>query len=242
MSVNSYESHSEPSVYVYEAPMRIWHWTNALAIVVLCITGYFIGSPMPTLSGEASDHYLMGYIRFIHFAAGYILAIAFVLRIYWFFVGNAVAKEIFLHNILKRSYWEELWHEVKWYMFLVKEPKLYKGHNPLAILSMFWLFILPVIFMIFSGFALYGEGTLPGSWAHTFFSSWMIPLFGGNSFTLHTWHHVTMWIIIIFVMIHVYVAVREDIMSRQSIISSMISGWRNFKDDGKVEDIKDDDR
>jgi Ni/Fe-hydrogenase 1 B-type cytochrome subunit len=40
-------------------------------------------------------------------------------------------------------------------------------------------------------------------------------------------------------MIHVYVAIREDIMSRQSIISSMISGWRNFKDDGKLEDDKD---
>ena len=32
-------------------------------------------------------------------------------------------------------------------------------------------------------------------------------------------------------MIHVYVAIREDIMSRQSLISTMISGWRMFKDD-----------
>jgi Ni/Fe-hydrogenase 1 B-type cytochrome subunit len=27
------------------------------------------------------------------------------------------------------------------------------------------------------------------------------------------------------------VAVREDIMSRQSLVSTMISGWRYFKDD-----------
>jgi len=32
------------------------------------------------------------------------------------------------------------------------------------------------------------------------------------------------------------VAVREDIMSRQSIISSMISGWRMFKDDRPADD------
>ena len=29
---------------------------------------------------------------------------------------------------------------------------------------------------------------------------------------------------------HVYVAIREDIMSRQSLISTMISGYRMFKD------------
>ena len=40
-----------------------------------------------------------------------------------------------------------------------------------------------------------------------------------------------MWIIVVFVMLHVYVAIREDIMSRQSLISTMISGWRMFKDD-----------
>ena len=47
-------SGSVRSIYVYEAPVRIWHWTNALAITVLCVTGYFIGSPPPSLSGEAS--------------------------------------------------------------------------------------------------------------------------------------------------------------------------------------------
>ncbi len=35
------------SVYVYEAPVRLWHWTNALCILVLIVTGYLIGSPLP---------------------------------------------------------------------------------------------------------------------------------------------------------------------------------------------------
>ena len=63
------------AVYVYEAPVRLWHWINALSITVLAITGYFIGSPLPTQPGEASAHFLMGYIRFAHFAAGYALAV-----------------------------------------------------------------------------------------------------------------------------------------------------------------------
>ena len=50
--------------------MRIWHWVMALCMVVLAITGYLIGSPPPSLGGEASEHFMFGYIRFAHFAAG----------------------------------------------------------------------------------------------------------------------------------------------------------------------------
>ena len=40
-----------------------------------------------------------------------------------------------------------------------------------------------------------------------------------------------MWSIVIFFLVHVYAAVREDILSRQSMISSIVSGERVFRDD-----------
>ena len=83
------------SVYVYEAPVRLWHWINAASITVLALTGYFIGQPLPTMPGEASAHYLMGYIRFAHFTAGYILAVGLIGRAYWALVGNHHAREMF---------------------------------------------------------------------------------------------------------------------------------------------------
>ena len=98
----------QTAVYVYEAPLRLWHWVTVLCVIILCITGYFIGSPLPTMPGEAMDHYLMGYIRFAHFAAGYVLAIAFVGRIYWAFVGNHHARELFLVPVHKKQWWKEL--------------------------------------------------------------------------------------------------------------------------------------
>lgn len=219
----------QTAVYVYEAPVRIWHWVNAFAIIALCVTGYFIGSPLSSVSGEASDHYVMGYMRFVHFAAAYIFIIGFVFRAYWAIVGNSHSREIYLPRIFSKDFWDELWHEIKWYSFLVDEPKKYTGHNPLAILAMHLMFVWGSIFMIISGLALYGEGAGMGSWQYQFFSSWLIPLMG-QSQDVHTYHHLVMWLIIVFAIIHIYVAVREDIMSRQSIISSMISGWRLFKD------------
>lgn len=226
---------SEPAVYVYEAPVRLWHWINVLAITTLCVTGYFIGSPLPSLSGEASDHFLMGYIRFAHFSAGYIMVVGFVFRIYWAFVGNEHARQIFLPPIFSREYWSGVWHEIKWYAFIAKEPRKYTGHNPLAVISMHLMFVWGSLFMIVTGMALYGEGSGMGSWQYEWFSSWVIPLFG-QSQDVHTWHHLVMWYLICFIIIHIYVAIREDIMSRQSLVSSMISGWRTFKDAREVDD------
>ena len=218
-------------VYVYEAPVRLWHWVNAFAILVLGLTGYFIGSPTPTMPGEASDNFLFGYIRFAHFAAGYVLAVGFLLRIYWAFAGNVHAKQIFYVPFWKASWWAEVLHEAKWYLFLVANPKKYVGHNPLAQLIMFTGFTLTTAFMIVTGFALYSEGAGIDSWQHKLFG-WVFAIWP-NSQDVHTWHHLGLWAMIIFVIIHIYAAVREDIMSRQSIISSMISGEREFRDHGK---------
>ncbi len=219
----------QPMVYVYQGPLRLWHWVNALAILTLALTGYFIGNPLPTMPGEASDHFLMGYIRFTHFAAGYVLIVGFLMRLYWAFAGNEHARQIFLPPIFSGKWWGEVLHEIKWYSFIASEPKKYVGHNPLATLAMHVLFVWGVIFMMITGLALYGEGEGMASWQYRFFSSWVIPLFG-NSQWVHTYHHLGMWVILCFVIIHIYAAIREDIMSRQSILSTMISGWRMFKD------------
>jgi Ni/Fe-hydrogenase 1 B-type cytochrome subunit len=215
------------SVYVYEAPVRLWHWINAASITVLGCTGYFIGSPLPTQPGEASAHFLMGYIRFAHFAAAYIFAIGLLGRIYWAFVGNTHSRELFTLPIFQKAYWREVITMLKWYAFLIPQPSQYVGHNPMARTAMFFGYFLFSLFMICTGFAMYGEGLGRGSWADVFFG-WVIPLMG-QSQDVHTWHHLGMWGMVIFVILHVYAAIREDIMGRQSIISTMVSGYRTFK-------------
>ena len=216
------------SVYIYEAPVRIWHWGNAFCILILCVTGWFIASPPPTMPGEASDHFLMGYIRFVHFAAGQILTIAFFCRALWAFWGNSHARQLFALPFWRPRWWAEIWLEIRWYAFAAKEPRKYEGHNPLAQLAMFFMFTVMTSFMIVTGFALYGEGQGAGHWMHRI-TEWVVPLFG-SSMAVHTFHHLGMWVVVVFIIIHIYAAIREDIMSRQSIISTMISGERMFKD------------
>ena len=217
------------TVYVYQAPVRLWHWINAFSILVLAVTGYLISHPLPTPEGEASAHFQMGYIRFTHFAAGYIFAVGYLGRLYWALVGNRYARQLFRLPVTDRKWWSGMLHELRWYLFMDREPRKYVGHNPLAHLLMFLSITLGGAFMIATGFAMYGEGAQAGSWSHTLFSSWIIPLFG-QSQDVHTWHHLVAWGVVTFVMIHVYAAVREELMSRQSMIGSMITGYRTFRD------------
>lgn len=95
--------------------------------------------------------------------------------------------------------------ELRWYLFLEPEPRKYAGHNPLAQMVMFTVLVFNTIFMIVTGFALYSEGEGKGSWADTLFG-WVIPMMG-QSQDVHTWHHLGMWVMVLFMMTHIYVAI-----------------------------------
>jgi Ni/Fe-hydrogenase 1 B-type cytochrome subunit len=214
--------------YVWEAPVRLWHWLMALCMVVLWATGYFIGTPLGSTPGEASENFLMGYIRFAHFSAAYLFTVLFLMRVYWAIAGNKYAREIFLVPVfmLRASWWRSFFRVVGHYLFLRPRNDWHAGHNPLAMAAMFGMYVLGTVFMIFTGFALYGEGLGRGSWANKLFSSWVIPFFG-QSQDVHTWHHLCAWYLFWFTLVHLYFVVREDITSGLTVISTMINGWRD---------------
>ncbi|MEZ5975715.1 MAG: Ni/Fe-hydrogenase, b-type cytochrome subunit [Planctomycetota bacterium] len=227
--MNSLQINHRREVYAWSAGIRIWHWIQVVVLIALGITGYLIASPPASLGGEASDHYRMGTIRFIHFASAYFLVIGFLFRVYLAIVGKPEAREIFLPPVWRKDFWQGVWHEVRWYSFLEKKPNDYVGHNPLAMLGMHIGFVWVTVFMMVTGLALYGEGTGMGTWQYEWFSSWVIPFFG-QSQDVHTWHHLGMWMLLCFTINHIYLVVREDIMSGQTVMSSMISGWRLNRD------------
>lgn len=216
-------------VYVFEAPVRVWHWVHTFSFLVLAATGYLIANPLSSVGGEASDHFFMGNIRLIHFISAYVFAIGFVVRIYWALVGNRYAREMFYLPLWRAEWWENLWYEIRFYTFFERRQHKTPGHNALAQTGMFFLNTLMTIFMIVTGFALYGEGLGAGSWADTWFG-WVIPMLGGGEAT-HNWHGMAMWIMFAFMFIHIYMAIRADMVGRQSSVSAIISGWRLFKDD-----------
>ena len=96
-------------VQVWELPVRIYHWVNALCILSLVITGYIIGSPPAFMKGtEAYFNYWFGTVRFIHFVTAFVFFFNFLVRIYWGFAGNEFSR---WYNFipLKRCQWKEIY-------------------------------------------------------------------------------------------------------------------------------------
>src|ERR1039457_3832485 len=73
-------------VYVWEQPVRVSHWLIFLLVVVLSFTGYYIHNPF--IVAKSTRTFLMATMRFIHVVAGFGFISAFLLRLYWFFMGN----------------------------------------------------------------------------------------------------------------------------------------------------------
>ena len=150
------------SIYVFQAPVRIWHWVTVFSMLVMIVTGIFIGGPFLVQPAKDADVFLMGYVRFAHFAAAYIFTIGLVARAYWAIVGNEHSRQLFLPPIFNFQWWSEVMFEFRWYFFLEDQPKKYAGHNPLALAMMFYFFVFGSLVMIATGFALYSEAFGPG--------------------------------------------------------------------------------
>lgn len=65
---------------------------------------------------------LYGYIRLIHFSAGMIFTVVLLMRIYWAFVGNRYSRELFIVPVWRKSWWQGVWYEIRWYLLLAKRP------------------------------------------------------------------------------------------------------------------------
>ncbi|MFV9510544.1 Ni/Fe-hydrogenase, b-type cytochrome subunit [Tepidibacillus sp. LV47] len=209
-------------VYVWELPVRIFHWINALAIIILMITGVYIAHPFVAASvqGEAYYSYLMGWVRYIHFFTAFVFTINLLVRFYWVFVGNQYAKS----NPLRKEFWKGTFETLKFYLFLKNKKKHYIGHNALAELS-YWIFIgAGSLIMMFTGYYLYFEPNPESFWGKFF--SWVPYLFGGDSFSVRSWHHLVAWGFMVFMVIHIYMAFREDWLTRNGTVSSIFTGYK----------------
>ncbi len=216
-----------PPVTIYGPGVRMWHWANALLMAVLCITGYFIGVPPPSALGDTSSLYIMGWIRFFHLAAGYLFALLALARLWLTFVEKGISHHLFLPAIWRAEWFDGFMLQLKWNLLMIDKPIRYIGLNPLGNIAMLSMYVLPGLVVIITGFAMYAEVTGHDSWQYYLFG-WVTAVFG-NTMDLHIIHRMAMWIMVCFTFVHIYIAVREDVLSRQTMISSMLSGERQFR-------------
>ena len=209
-------------MYLWELPLRLMHWLAAIAVVVLVVTGLFIGRPYFMPSGDPSSAYLMGTVRFVHFVAAAVLVMTAIVRTYWLFMGNRFERLAALFPLRRRDL-VNLWKTIRFYLLIdVDRAPKYLGHNPLQQLSYTALYGIAALSVI-TGFAMYGQSNPDGLIFALF--NWVNALFGGEQIVRFT-HHVLTWLFLTFIPIHVYLALRADSIERSGTVSSIVSGGR----------------
>ena len=225
-------------VYVFSMGLRIWHWINFFSILVLFITGLYIGNPffIGSQGVEATYAYekslTMGLIREIHFIAGYILLAGLIFR---FLIALSSKRDrMFIPKVWKAEFWFSVIESVKEYLFISSAKDSYPHIRPTTARFAYFLLYIALLFMVMTGFGMYGMSNPEGFWVSLF--GWIIPFLGGE-FPTHMWHHWVAWLIILFAIVHVYFVVREDFTKKTGEVSSMINGYKVLK--GKPVDAED---
>lgn len=220
-------------VYLWGAPLRAMHWVAGTCIVVLIVTGFYIGRPYFMTSGEASAHFLMGRVRFVHFTAAAVLVMTGIVRMYWFFAGNRFERLPALFPVTPKNVRRFGRTTKAYFTFRPENEPSVVGHDPLQQYAYTALYVLALV-MVVTGFTMYGQSNPGGIIFRTF--AWVPPLLGGLQ-RVRLIHHVLTWGFIVFAIIHIYFVVRSDYVDRVGRVSSMITGGRYVSTDEPYEDI-----
>lgn len=208
-------------VYVWELPVRVTHWLIFLSIMVQAVTGIYIGHPFIIVAGAARDHFVMGWMRTIHSYTAIVFTLSVLSRIAWMFMGNRYSRwSEFIPVARKRL--GGLWGTFRWYVFTRRNPPPFVGHNPLAGLTYVAVFGLYLL-MIATGLAMYSGKAPVGSPMRLF--GFLVPLLGGLQ-SARLLHHIIMWLLLGFMVHHIYSAVLMSIAESNATMESIFSGTK----------------
>ena len=200
-------------VMLYPLYERIWHWTQALAVLLLLLTGL-----------EIRDHVrLIGFERSVrlHNALGFFLVANAFLGLFYFLTSGAIKQYV----SQPRDFATLAVQQVSYYL-----KGIFKGEphpvertakarlNPLQ--KVVYLVILNLLlpWQILSGLAIWGLE----KWPH------LESTIGGLPFLLPL-HALGAWLFAAFIIMHVYLTTTSG-RRALSGIQAMVTGWEEVKD------------
>jgi Ni/Fe-hydrogenase 1 B-type cytochrome subunit len=206
------------SVYVWDPVVRITHWVIVLTILLLSATGFYIGRPFVS---PQTHPFFTGWVKVVHSYSAMAFALSVLVRIIWMFVGTPWARWSQLVPTTRQRL-RDMFGTFKFYVFLRREPPPCVGHNALAGATYLMIFGI-YLAMILTGFAIYGASAHVGSpmrWL-----AFLGPLFGGLQ-TMRWIHHVGMYLLLGFMVHHIYSAWLMSRMERNATLDSIFTGFK----------------
>jgi len=198
-------------IYIFKRFERFWHWSQALLIFTMLITGFEVHGSYSLLGFKEATE--------IHTIAAWTLVALWVFAIFWHFTTGEWKQYI--------PTLEKVDQMLKFYLtgIFTDAPHPFKQttvrkHNPLQRLAYLFVlaFINPLIWIT--------------GWFYLFYSSWED--WGLSWLSLEyvaLFHVIAAFMMLIFIIAHIYLATAGHTVT--SHIKAMITGWEDVDDDEK---------
>lgn len=203
-------------------PAVIMHWLHLLSFFVLIVTGLVIHAHTAALGTT-------GFNRQVHFIAMFVFVLTTITRIYWAFFGAGSAAS---GGLVRKRDWKFFGlngHDfrtfgswIAYYLFLRRSKPSHEKYNPLQKLTYVLLFPLSILVMALSGFSMF-QPTAEAM-------AWFTNAFGGLN-GVRLMHYLTMWVMIVFFMIHLYLVVAEEPVQAASMLTRTVPEDRRVPGD-----------
>jgi Ni/Fe-hydrogenase 1 B-type cytochrome subunit len=227
------------------ATMRTIHWTNAFCMIVAVATGLYIGHPyyQTFIADPAVDKYVMAWNRWGHFIAAIIFDVTAILIGYLYLFSNfdKPYKKILPTKQNFIEFWEVFFNLITFN----RRKKFDSTHSDSYNIVFFTFFHILLVFMLLTGLQLYvhglasGESSI-GTWWPAMLhlvTDWTLTVFGGNM-GVRIAHHTAMYLILMWVMSHIYYQIWRTIYWREGDIGIVFSGHKFVKNEEKKEEKK----
>ncbi|CAM4316647.1 cytochrome b/b6 domain-containing protein [Arcobacter suis] len=220
--------------------MRIIHWLNAICMVVAVITGLYIGHPyyQSFIADPAVDKYVMAWNRWGHFIVAIIFDVTAVLIGYLYFFSRFEKPYKKLIPTVKNIV--EFCEVFLNLITFNRRKKFDSSHSDSYNIVFFTIFHILLVFMLFSGLQLYVHGLASGEssigawwpWMLHFTTDWTLSVFGGNM-GVRIAHHTSMYLILVWVMCHIYYQIWRTIFWKEGDIAIVIGGSKFVREEEK---------
>lgn len=215
--------------YEFSIGLRAAHWLRALSIVILVGTGFYLSYVFQTpLSNGEPTNFMQAKYRFVHEVAGFILTACIIFKIYLFFFDRMSHKErVSLKDLLSLKVWVG---QIKFYLLLGKHPHLKGCYNPLQFFT-YMIFYVVMIGIILTGLILYTHVYHNGLGGILYDILRPVEGWFGGLAEVRTYHRILMWVIIVFLPVHIYMAVFNSLKGKDGSLDAIFSGYKYIRDD-----------
>ena len=204
----------------YEHPflVRLCHWTNSVALVVLIASGLRIFRAFPSFGPKIPQHDLINIPKQLTLGGWLGGALQWHFTFLWIYMATGLIYV--LYEIFSRNYRQVLfmprdirgvWPMARHYFFFGPRPELNEPYNPLQKLAYTSAILLGVL-SVLTGIVLYRPVQF----------SWLAVLMGGFHLA-RIWHFCVMVAFLLFIGGHLVMV----LLHGWNNFVSMVSGWKN---------------